>query len=96
MEAVWIPLLVWSLAWPEPGAVPLPLGQRMEEFELSDPAGRAHKLSEWSDSRLLVVIFLGSDCPLARLYAGRLNELAKEFRPHGVAFVGIKIGRAHV
>ncbi len=89
MEAVWIPLLVWSLAWPVSGDGPSPLGKRIGEFALPDPAGRVHKLSEWSDRRLLVVIFLGNDCPLARLYAGRLNELAREFRPRGVAFVGI-------
>ena len=33
--------------------------------------------------------FLGTECPLAKLYAPRLVELAAEFKDRGVAFVGI-------
>src|SRR5687767_11831149 len=42
-----------------------------------------------TDVRTTVVCFLGSECPLARLYAPRLAELAAQFAPHGVRFVGI-------
>ena len=37
----------------------------------------------------MVVAFLGTECPLAKLYAPRLVELAAEFKDRGVAFVGI-------
>ena len=36
-----------------------------------------------------VVCFLGTECPLARLYAPRLNQLAAEFKARGVTFVGV-------
>jgi peroxiredoxin len=36
-----------------------------------------------------VVCFLGTECPLARLYAPRLNALAAAFEPRNVQFVGI-------
>jgi len=36
-----------------------------------------------------VVCFLGAECPLANLYAPRLNRLATEFKNRGVRFVGI-------
>jgi peroxiredoxin len=41
------------------------------------------------DERFLVVVFLGVECPLAKLYAGPLNELAERYEPRGVGFVGI-------
>src|SRR5690606_3651883 len=33
--------------------------------------------------------FLGVDCPLAKNYAPRLNELAAQYADQGVAFVGV-------
>ena len=39
------------------------------------------------DSELTVVCFLGTECPLAKLYAPRLNELASEFS--SVRFLGV-------
>ncbi len=42
------------------------------------------------DSKAITVItFLGNECPVARSYAVRLEELAKEFTTRGVRFVGI-------
>ena len=37
----------------------------------------------------VVVAFLGTECPLAKLYAPRLAELAKELPKDKVAFVAI-------
>jgi peroxiredoxin len=39
--------------------------------------------------KAVVVVFLGTECPLAKLYAGRLAELAAKYEPRGVAFFGI-------
>ena len=36
-----------------------------------------------------VVCFLGAECPLANLYAARLNRLAAQFKEQGVRFIGI-------
>ncbi|MDP6444318.1 MAG: redoxin domain-containing protein [Pirellulaceae bacterium] len=40
-----------------------------------------------------VVCFLGSECPLARLYGARLQKLAAEFRSDGVQLVGVNSNR---
>ncbi|MCO6456688.1 MAG: redoxin domain-containing protein, partial [Pirellulaceae bacterium] len=42
-----------------------------------------------SGRRWTVVCFLGTECPLARLYGPRLQRLQEEFAPHGVRFVGV-------
>ncbi len=41
----------------------------------------------------MVLAFLGTECPLAKLYAPRLVELAKEYESRGVLFVGVDSNR---
>lgn len=36
-----------------------------------------------------VLCFLGTECPLARLYGPRLQALSEQFQPDGVSFLGI-------
>ncbi len=66
-----------------------PLGKTIANFKLQDFRGAWHALDDYSDKQLVVVVFLGTECPLAKLYAPRLMELAKEYEPRGAAFVGI-------
>jgi hypothetical protein len=56
---------------------------------VTDAAGRTVRLSDWAEDRLLAVVFLGVDCPLARLYVPELNRLHEEFAGRGVAFLGV-------
>jgi peroxiredoxin len=58
-------------------------------FQLPDSIGRAHSLAELAEKKLVVVAFLGTECPLARLYAGRLQTIADRYADRGVAVVGI-------
>ena len=69
------------------------VGQRIDGFTLSDPGGVNHSLDRFADKQFVVVAFLGVECPLARLYGPRLAELASEYEPRGVAFVGINSNR---
>lgn len=62
-------------------------------FSLPDVYGKAHELADFQDSQLIVVAFLGTECPLAKLYGSRLAELADEFESRGVAFLGINANR---
>ncbi len=65
----------------------------IEDFALSDSQGKRYALSDFADAPAVVVVFLGNECPLARLYAPRLVELAEQFRPRGVVFLGINSNR---
>lgn len=65
------------------------LGRQIEEFSLEDYRGKPHRLSNYSDSPILVVAFLGTECPLAKLYAPRLQSLADQFADQGVTIIGI-------
>jgi len=65
------------------------VGRKIENFELKDFRGRLRSLKDWSEAKVVVVAFLGTECPLANLYQPKLAELAKKFEGQGVAFVGI-------
>lgn len=69
------------------------VGQRIENFSLADAGGVNHSLDSFSDKKLIVVAFLGAECPLAKLYGPRLADLSAEYEPRGVAFIGINSNR---
>lgn len=69
------------------------LGATVTDFELKDCFGKPRTLQEFGDRKLLVLAFVGVECPLAKLYAPRLAELAAEYEARGVGFVAIDSNR---
>ncbi len=69
------------------------VGASIADFSLHDFRGKIHSLKDFDDHKLLVVAFVGNDCPLAKLYAPRLELLAREFTSKGVAFLAINSNR---
>src|SRR5690349_3522804 len=61
----------------------------LSAYTLSDYHGRPFKLADLAAGKPLVIAILGSECPLAKLYAPRLSQLADEYRARGVEFVGL-------
>jgi peroxiredoxin len=82
-------LLAASLLVPAVRGFAEPLGRHIENFSLADYRGRAYGLADFADKQLVVVAFIGVECPLAKLYTPRLIELAAEYEPKGVAFLAI-------
>jgi len=70
-----------------------PIGRSVGEFTLKDYRGKSHSLSDYKESRLVVVAILGTECPLAKLYAPRLQALHEKYRERGVTFLGINANR---
>lgn len=73
----------------EPPAVESAVGRQIDDFTLVDVHGQTRSLADLADAPLAVVAFMGTECPLARLYAPRLQQLADEYADRGVAFVAI-------
>jgi peroxiredoxin/mono/diheme cytochrome c family protein len=69
------------------------IGRRIDGFTLKDFRGQTHALDDFQDKKLVVVAFLGTECPLAKLYGPRMQQLFDEFGPRGVAFLGINSNR---
>ncbi len=71
---------------------PLPtaqVGAFAPDFSLSDAGGKKWSLQAASEHPVVVVIFMGTECPLMKLYAPRLSRMSAQFANDGVAFVGI-------
>ena len=65
------------------------IGKQIADFELKDEAGKLWKSSDLNRSGHLVVVFLGTECPLVKLYAARLEKIYQANKEHGFQVVGI-------
>src|SRR5690606_15552117 len=59
------------------------------DFSLPTVDGRTWSSSHADDAKLLVVAFIGTECPLMQLYAPRLEKLSQAYNSRGVRFVAI-------
>ncbi len=58
----------------------------LQTIELKSIDGEA---VSFADAKLRVYCVLGTECPVSRFYAARLDELSKQYAARGVGFVGI-------
>jgi peroxiredoxin/mono/diheme cytochrome c family protein len=65
------------------------VGRTIDAFSLKSQFGKEYSLKEFAGKEAIVVVFLGTECPLAKLYASRLAELDAKFDDARVAIVGI-------
>jgi peroxiredoxin len=65
------------------------IGLQIDDFTLADVRGKTHSLADWKDRQLLVVAFVGVECPLVQQYASRLVEIAAQYDQRGVGVVAI-------
>ncbi len=58
-------------------------------FSLPGTDGREYKLTDFSDSGILIVIFSCNHCPYVQAYEDRIKSIQKEFEPKGVQIVAV-------
>lgn len=68
----------------------LPLGASAPNFVLPGVDGKTHKLSDYSSSNILVVVFNCDHCPIAQMYEKRISQLAADYKNKSVAVVVIQ------
>ena len=71
-------------AVPDPSELP-----RVTEFSLDDTAGRRHTGEDWDEREAIVIVFLGTECPVSNGYAPALSRLAAAYEERDVAFYGV-------
>jgi peroxiredoxin len=72
-----------------PGLTTLPIGSQAPDFHLPGVDGKTYSLSDFSQAKVLVVIFTCNHCPTAQAYEGRIARLQADYRDKGVAVVAI-------
>src|SRR6516162_9482883 len=90
MKAVWgfALLLLPSVGFGDE-IKPIAIGSKVADFKLRDYRGRERSLGEFLNGKAVVIAFVGTECPVAKLYATRLVEMAKQYEPKGVAFLAV-------
>ena len=68
---------------------PLELGSKCPDFNLPSVDGRAYSLKDFSEARVLVIIFTCNHCPTAQIYEDRIKQLYDQYHDKGVALVAI-------
>ena len=65
------------------------IGRRVPNFVLPDSTGKKLALSDFSDAKVVVVVFMGTQCPIGNAYVPDLNDLSKRFRDKHVQVIGV-------
>jgi thiol-disulfide isomerase/thioredoxin len=68
---------------------PLEIGDRAVDFDLPGVDGKRHRLRDFDDAKVLVIVFTCNHCPTAQLYEERIQKLARDYRKQGVTLVAI-------
>lgn len=76
-------------AWGAEEIKTLAIGARAPDFALPGVDGKVHKLSDYDQAKVLVIVFTCNHCPTAQAYEGRIKKLAADCKDKGVALVAI-------
>ncbi len=63
--------------------------KKVDNFTLEDYNGLNHSLSDYKDSKAIVIMFIATQCPVSNSYNGRMNDLYKDYSKRKIAFVAI-------
>jgi len=75
---------------PAQGAlVPPALGAQVADVALADVSGKHRTLGEFKNKKAIVVVFVGTECPIANLYFPTLAEMQKRYAERGAQFLAI-------
>ncbi len=62
---------------------------QVQNFSLADYDGNEHALTDYRDSKAIVLMFISTRCPVSNDYNERMARLYADYRDKGVAFIGI-------
>jgi len=65
------------------------LAERLASTKRTDFQGKDWTWSELAGEKGTVVVFLGTQCPLAKLYTPRIEELSTKYAKSGIRFVAV-------
>lgn len=63
--------------------------KKFENFTLKDVNGNEYSLTDFKNSKAIVLIFISTRCPVSNDYNSRMESLYQEYKDKGVAFIGI-------
>ncbi len=76
-------------------AFTLQIGEKAPDFELPATDGNAYRLSDFDDTKVLVIFFTCNHCPYVIGSDEVTRQTAERFIPQGVRFVGVNSNSAN-
>jgi len=70
------------------------IGDKFENFTLTDYEGNNHSLSDYTESKVIVIMFIATKCPVSNDYNSRMEEIFKEYKDNEVSFLGINSNKS--
>ncbi|MBN1816339.1 MAG: redoxin domain-containing protein [Sedimentisphaerales bacterium] len=67
----------------------LAIGAPAPDFSLPGVDGRIWSLRDFSEAKILAIVFTANHCPTAQAYEDRIMELVRDYGPKGVAVAAI-------
>src|SRR5208283_3365322 len=58
----------------------LPIGAAAPDFDLPGVDGKNHKLSDYADAKVLVVLFASNHCPVMQQYEERFKQINDTYK----------------
>ncbi len=62
---------------------------KVENFSLKDYNGKEHNLSDFKNSKAIVLMFIATECPVSNAYNERMAKIANDYKNKNIAFLGI-------
>jgi len=62
---------------------------KVDDFTLSDYNGKTYSLSDFKDSRAIVLMFISVQCPVSNAYNEKMNKLYENYNFKNITFIGI-------
>lgn len=75
-------------------SLPLSASTAVADFTLADYSGKEVSLSDFSNSKAVVLMFVSIQCPVSNEYNQRMATLAKAYSDKGVTFLGINSNKS--
>jgi peroxiredoxin len=69
--------------------IPPAIGAKVSDFTLQDTKGRQCSLHDYKNKKAVVLVFVGTECPIANLYIPTLVEMHAKYAEKGVQFLAI-------
>src|SRR5438067_816020 len=84
-----IAFFIWGIGPAKAGEASAAKGKKVADFSLKDTNGREVSLESLKDKKAVVVIFIGTECPINNAYLSPLGKMAKEYASQSVQFLGV-------
>jgi len=63
--------------------------QKTDNFKLKDYNGKEYSLTDFENSKAIVLMFIATQCPVSNAYNSRMKSIYDEYKGKAISFIGI-------